>query len=84
MPAPEDITPPDRARDAHIIEFFEKNDRNVSKTARPLVIHRRSLKRLLDKSKIVVSVDGKDLTDTAFGRARRLVRFWSSMIQTGK
>ena len=53
MPAPEDITPPDRARDAHIIEFFEKNDRNVSKTARPLAMQRRSLKRLLDKSQLM-------------------------------
>jgi len=84
MPVPEDITPPDRARDAHIVEFFETNDRNVSKTARALAMHRRSLQRFLEKSKIVVSFDGKGRTDTAFGRARRLVRFWSSMIQTGK
>ena len=84
MPAPEDITPPDRARDAHIIEFFEKNDRNVSKTARPLAMQRRSLQRFLEKSKIVVSADGEGRTDIAFGRAKRLVRLWSLMIQTGK
>jgi len=84
MPVRADITPPDRARDAHIVEFFEKNDRNVSKTVRALAMHRRSLQRFLEKSKIVVSADGEGPTDIAFGRAKRLVRLWSLMIQTGK
>ena len=55
MPVPEGITPPDKARDTHIVVFFEKNDWNVSKTARALAMHRRSLQRFLEKSKIMAS-----------------------------
>ncbi len=55
---PEDITPPDKATDTHIVEFFEKNDWNVSKTALALVMHRRSLLRFLENSKVVVSAYG--------------------------
>lgn len=75
---------PDTARDAHIVEFFEKNGRNVSKTARVLDMHRRTLQRLLKKSKIILPVDAKSRPDAAFGRARRLARLWSSVMWSSK
>ena len=68
---------PNTARDAHIVEFFQKNGRNVFKAARVLDMHRRTLQRLLKKSKITLPVDAKSRTDSAFGRARRLARLWS-------
>ena len=73
---------PDVARDTHIAEFYEKNDRNVSKTARVLDMHRRTLQRLLKKSKIIEPDKSKGVPNTGFGRARRLARFWSSVIQS--
>ncbi len=75
---------PDVARDTHIVEFFEKNDRNVTKTARALDMHRRTLQRLLRKSKITVPHEPLRRPHTAFGRARRLARFWSSVIHSSR
>ena len=76
---PELSTPPQEVREAHIIEFFEKNDRSVSPTARELAIHRRSLQRILHRL-------GFNRTNeparkvTAFRRARRMMRLWSSTL----
>ena len=48
-PAPANPIEPDEARMAHIEEVYERADRNVSKTARQLNMHRRTLQRLLRK-----------------------------------
>jgi two-component system response regulator RegA len=48
-PAPENPIEPDDARMAHIEGVYERAGRNVSKTARLLNMHRRTLQRLLRK-----------------------------------
>ena len=44
---PEHPISPDRARWEHILNVYKRCDRNVSKTARRLNVHRRSLQRAL-------------------------------------
>ena len=48
-PAPENPLPPEQARREHIERVFNESNRNVSRTARLLQMHRRSLQRLLKK-----------------------------------
>ena len=48
-PPPEDPMSADRVRWEHIQRVFEQCDRNVSKTARRLKMHRRTLQRILAK-----------------------------------
>lgn len=81
VPDPEHIVAPNVARDAHIVEFYEKYDRNVSRTARKLSMHRRTVQRLLRKSKMLLPVTSKAELKSGFGRARRMFRFWSRLMQ---
>ncbi|MEL7151301.1 MAG: response regulator [Pseudomonadota bacterium] len=46
-PPPTNTVPPDAARRAHIERFYKEEGENVSRTARVLKMHRRSLQRLL-------------------------------------
>ena len=43
---------PDEIRRKHILTHLEKNDRNVSETARKLKMHRRTLQRILNRANI--------------------------------
>ncbi len=81
VPGPESITAPNEARDAHIVEFYEKYDRNVTRTARKLAMHRRTVQRLLRKSKMLVPLASGAEFNSAFGRARRMFRYWSRVMQ---
>lgn len=76
---PERILLPDAACDIHIVEQFEKHDRNVTRTAQALEMHRRSLQRLLRKSRFLIPENRNGRARSQFGRARRLARFWSSL-----
>lgn len=49
-PTPENWKMPDEVRMKHIVNYWEKNDRNVSETARKLNMHRRTLQRLLRRA----------------------------------
>ena len=50
-PAPEDTIPPDEARLEHIEHVFHEAGDNVSRAARLLNMHRRTLQRLLRRSR---------------------------------
>lgn len=81
-PLPSDFILPEPARDVHIVEFYEKNDRNVTRTAQLLSMHRRTLQRLLRKSRTLTPDKQSGERSSGFGRARRLARFWSSFLST--
>ncbi len=50
-PAPEDTIPPDEARWEHIEHVFHEAGDNVSRAARLLNMHRRTLQRILRRSR---------------------------------
>jgi len=49
-PAPENPISPEDAKLAHIERFLERTDGNITKTARLLKMHRRTLQRILKRS----------------------------------
>ena len=77
---PEVLSSPEEAREAHIVEFFEKNDRRVALTARLLGMHRRTLQRILAR----LGLDGNGgqfaINATPVGRAKRIMRLWSVVL----
>lgn len=64
---------PDQVRDLHILQFFEKNNRNVSLTARELGMHRRTLQRILERLRPAT----ESQKAMRFGRAKSLVKMWT-------
>lgn len=46
---PDNAMTPDEIRWAHIERVYDENERNISKTARKLSMHRRTLQRMLSK-----------------------------------
>lgn len=52
-PAPENTIPPEQARLEHIENVYQKAGGNVSKTARMLGMHRRTLQRVLNRSGVL-------------------------------
>ena len=70
---PASFMSPDEARDAHILQFFDQNDCNVSQTARALGMHRRTLQRILDRLRSFA----RSRESTKFGRLRRQFDLWS-------
>ncbi|MFT5509963.1 MAG: two-component system response regulator RegA [Hyphomicrobiaceae bacterium] len=64
---------PDQVRDLHILQFFEKNNRNVSLTARELGMHRRTLQRILQRLRPATASQKA----MRFGRAKSLVKMWT-------
>jgi two-component system response regulator RegA len=52
-PAPTNPISPEDARQEHIEHVFHQMDENVSKTARSLDMHRRTLQRLLKRYRVV-------------------------------
>jgi two-component system response regulator RegA len=74
------VTPfltPNQARDLHILQFFEKNNRNVSLTARELGMHRRTLQRILERLRPAAASQ----KGMGFGRAKRLVKMWTTLVE---
>lgn len=49
-PAPENPICPEEAKRVHIERFLERTDGNITKTARLLKMHRRTLQRILKRS----------------------------------
>jgi len=74
LPSPEEI------KEAHIVEFFEKNDRRVATTARMLGLHRRTLQRIL--TRLELDGNGREFAKraTPIGRAKRIMRLWSALL----
>lgn len=83
-PVPQSIIPPDEARVQHILELFEKNDRNVSRTAHQLEMHRRTLQRILRRAGIEPLDTPTNDQPNAFARSRRLFDLWSRVIPAGE
>lgn len=57
-PAPSNPISPEEARKEHIEHVFHEMDDNVSRTARSLDMHRRTLQRLLKRYRIVSDATG--------------------------
>ncbi len=74
---------PSKARLQHIISRWEKNDRNTSKTAAILGMHRRTLQRILQNAGVVRDPDENLRAPTRFEKLRRLYRVWSDALATG-
>ncbi len=83
-PLPRSIMGPDEARVQHILELFEKNDRNVSRTAEQLEMHRRTLQRILRRAGIEPLETPAGDEPNAFGRARRLFRVWGHVFPNSR
>jgi len=83
-PLPQILPSPEEIKEAHIVEFFEKNDRRVATTARMLGLHRRTLQRILAR----LSLDGNGAEfarrATPVGRAKRVMRLWSRLLTRRK
>lgn len=71
------VTEPTQARLQHILAHWEKNDRNTTKTAKAMKMHRRTVQRILNR--VGVSRNENDHSDhhSAFGKLRRLYRVWT-------
>ena len=80
LPLPDVLPSPEDAREAHIVEFYEKNDRRVATTARMLGLHRRTLQRTLERLGLNGNAGEFARTATAVGRAKRIMRLWSHVL----
>ena len=74
---------PAKARLQHIISRWEKNDRNTSKTAAILGMHRRTLQRILQNAGVVRDPAETYRTPSRFEKLRRLHRVWSEALAAG-
>ncbi len=74
---------PSKARLQHIISRWEKNDRNTSKTAAILGMHRRTLQRILQNAGVVRDPEENFRAPSRFEKLRRLYRVWSDALATG-
>ncbi|MGI9523758.1 MAG: response regulator transcription factor [Hyphomicrobiaceae bacterium] len=79
-PLPDVLPTPEDAKEAHIIEFFEKNDRRVSTTARMLGLHRRTLQRILERLGLHGNGTEYARRATPIGRAKRVMRLWTNVL----
>lgn len=83
-PLPEILSTPEDAKEAHIVGFFEKNDRKVATTARMLGLHRRTLHRILER--LGLQGNGTEFASraTRIGRAKRTMRLWRNILAKKK
>lgn len=83
-PLPAVLHSPEYARETHIVEFFEKNDRRVATTARMLGLHRRTLQRILER--LGMGGNGPEFARraTSIGRAKRIMRLWTTVLAKQK
>ena len=77
-----DLMGPAEARLQHIVSHWEKNDRNTTKTATILGMHRRTLQRILQNSEIVREEADYIGPPSHFEKLRRLYRVWSNALTT--
>ncbi|MEM7635943.1 MAG: response regulator [Pseudomonadota bacterium] len=74
---------PTKARLQHIVSRWEKNDRNTSKTAAILGMHRRTLQRILQNAGVVRDPAETFRAPSRFEKLRRLYRVWSDALAAG-
>jgi two-component system response regulator RegA len=74
---------PTKARLQHIVSRWEKNDRNTTKTAAILGMHRRTLQRILQNAGVVRDPAETFRAPSRFEKLRRLHRVWSDALATG-
>ncbi len=72
---PERVMDPSEAKVQHILAHWEKNDRNTTKTAETLGMHRRSLQRILLRAGM--GRDGRPKVPSRWTKMRRLYAVWS-------
>lgn len=77
-----DLMGPAKARLQHIVSHWEKNDRNTTKTAAILGMHRRTLQRILQNSEMVREEADYIGPPSNFEKLRRLYRVWSNALTT--
>ncbi len=70
----------EEVRVEHIIDTYERNNRNVSATARQLSMHRRTLQRILRRFELNGQT-GPPQAPTRFGRLRRLHSIWRRILE---
>lgn len=68
---PETWDLPEDIRFKHIVSYWEKNDRNVSETARKLNMHRRTLQRILRRAEALNTDQDPETGPTQFQKLRR-------------
>lgn len=72
---PERVMDPSEAKVQHILAHWEKNDRNTTKTAETLGMHRRSLQRILLRAGM--GRDGRPAPVSRWTKMRRLYAVWT-------
>ncbi len=65
----------------YLLSVFEQQDRNMSRTARLISKHRRSLQRILRRYGIKEDQKLEVQAASPFGRTRRLMRFWKAILE---
>lgn len=74
---PDQILAPGKAKTQHILAHWEKNDRNTTKAAEALGMHRRSLQRILIRAGFGRSRTNADQKPSNWIKLRRLYSVWS-------
>ncbi len=72
---PDRVMDPSEAKVQHILAHWEKNDRNTTKTAETLGMHRRSLQRILLRAGM--GRDGRPAPASRWTKMRRLYAVWT-------
>ncbi|MEM8687872.1 MAG: response regulator [Pseudomonadota bacterium] len=72
---PDRVMNPSEAKVQHILAHWEKNDRNTTKTAETLGMHRRSLQRILLRAGM--GRDGRPDVPSRWTKMRRLYAVWT-------
>lgn len=76
-PPPQTVMDPSQAKIKHILAHWEKNDRNTTKTAEILGMHRRSLQRILVRAGMGRHFGSDEPTPKPWVKLRRLYRVWA-------
>jgi len=76
-----DQSRPEEQELRYLLAIFEAQDRNMSRTARLISKHRRSLQRILRRYGIKEGQRPPDEETTQSGRLRRLYRFWRALLE---
>lgn len=74
---PQTVMDPSQAKIKHILSHWEKNDRNTTKTAEILGMHRRSLQRILVRAGMGRHFGRDEPTPKPWVKLRRLYRVWA-------
>lgn len=74
---PNKVLNPYEAKVQHILAHWEKNDRNTTKTAEALGMHRRSLQRILVRAGVGREWEDCKIKPSRWSKLRRLYSVWS-------